>query len=308
MTKISTLFELPTVVYLATTSLVLTGALFLVAGLYDIDSEYRYVALGIGVTMVVCGLALFLFAGGLRKAQSAPESDVREEDIDEIEVEDEVILGDTNQDVSQPLIERDYGGFVECNTKGNGASLCGVTALFAAIGGVSCAFTYFSHDMIYNPYGLICIAVAAVSSVSSMRHILRWGKFGGSRFRFAKNARAGRGISGTIITDNEVVPKGDFKSSLVCQETVRVRSGKKRTSKTYVRWSDEKIINGRAYRSRTGIPVSFGIPDDALSSRDSRAEGTVQWLLTLAAATTGINYAVEFRVDVRGDYDKPRHR
>lgn len=304
MYRVSPLTEFPVVVYIAAAPLVAVGALFLFSGFSDVDSEYQYAAVGIGAVMAVCGLALLFLAGALRRSEPRREAGNFEEELPEEDEEDEE-SSEFGQEIEAPAIERDYGGFVECTTKGDGANVCLMTAFLAVIGGASSAFSYFSSDVIYNPFGLICLAIAAVASVSCMRHIARWKKFGVSRFRFAKNPRAGREFSGTVITDKEVVAKGDYKAVLICQETVRVRSGKNRKSKTYVRWSEESIINGRAYRSRSGIPISFGIPDDALSSRDTRATGEVQWLLTLSAPTTGVNFAAEFRLLVRGNFDRP---
>ncbi|MFQ5705201.1 MAG: hypothetical protein ACE5HT_14425 [Gemmatimonadales bacterium] len=154
-----------------------------------------------------------------------------------------------------------------------------------------------------NKAGLVALVFPAIGVgllVWAVRETLRYRKFGVSVLELTSVPGViGRGIDGVIQANFELDPGELITTKLVCVRRVTTGSGKNRSTSERILWQEEGAAT-EAHRElrRTAIPVSFGIPADAVQSDDSDPDDQVVWRLEAAAKIPGVDYFARFEVPV----------
>lgn len=107
----------------------------------------------------------------------------------------------------------------------------------------------------------------------------------------------GNTFQGTIRTEKEITPTGDYSISLQCLESYQTGSGKHRTTKTNVHWQGKQSVPHRSQSSRAGIPFSFQLPTEAPET-GYFGRNKVNWQLRIDAPAEGVSYVAIFIVPV----------
>ena len=140
----------------------------------------------------------------------------------------------------------------------------------------------------------------AFLALSALRLFMRHRKFGVSTFEMAAvPGVVGGKLAGAILTNRHLDAEDGFVVRLMCEETVTKRRGGESTTSTSVIWEDERVLTGELLegdRSRSAVPVLFGIPYDAAETSQSGRK--IRWRLRLDAAVPGVDYSAEFEVPV----------
>ena len=183
-----------------------------------------------------------------------------------------------------------------------------VLAVWWMRAGYGVRFVFDVHSRNFNPVIFMPILFAALGAFWGARGLLdafRVWRFGTTVLE-AELPFLGGSLKGTIRTDRELSPTGDYTIRLRCIETVQTGSLAARNVR-YVdepRWEGGRIVARGTVRSTTGIPFEIEIPKGvgALPSRPGSelrtAEG-VRWVLEIFAPLRGLNYYALFLVIVR---------
>jgi len=135
-----------------------------------------------------------------------------------------------------------------------------------------------------------------------IRSIAKWRKFGESRIEMASTPGViGGALGGAICVPVHIRPEDGFHLKLTCVNRVTTGSGKHRSTTEHVLWQDERLMKRELLendRSRSAIPVLFGIPYDCRPTDDTDSNNEFLWRLEAKAAVPGIDYQATFDVPV----------
>jgi hypothetical protein len=150
-------------------------------------------------------------------------------------------------------------------------------------------------------FGVIFPLVGLALLVWAVRVTIVWNKFGLSTFKMLSVPGViGGSLSGAIETSVKLRPREGFHLRLACVNRVRIASGKNSSTQETILWQTEKTINEDLLDEphRSGIPVSFQIPADALPTDDTTPTNTIVWRLIAQAKLPGVDYSATFEVPV----------
>lgn len=195
---------------------------------------------------------------------------------------------------------------LKCSTN---LSMISSWALFLVWGGVSAYlyFNYFSGDidwqrdwLLYLFVGAIFPGGALVAFVKALIVTARCCKYGETVFEIPQGSgTVGGKLSGSLRTGHDITQTKEYLFILECLETITYRGSSDGTkSKTHSRWRSEQKFHAQGYKSSRGFPVEFSIPETCLGCYDERAQGSISWVLTIKAATPGLNFEAKFDVPV----------
>ena len=135
----------------------------------------------------------------------------------------------------------------------------------------------------------------------AIRTTIAWKKFGASTFKMLSVPGViGGSLSGAIETSVKLRPQDGFHLRLACVKRVRVGSGKDSSTTETVLWQAEKTMNEDLLDEprRSGIPVSFPIPADAMPTDNTVPTNAIIWRLVAQAKLPGVDYSATFEVPV----------
>lgn len=147
-------------------------------------------------------------------------------------------------------------------------------------------------------FPLVGLAVLAGAVYMTMQHL----KYGVSRFRMASMPGViGGALSGIIQVDRHIEPEDGFHLSLRCIRRYTTGSGKNRSTREDTVWEEKRTMRRELLdtdRTRTVIPVLFGIPYAAEQTTAMGGGNGILWRLLAHARTPGVDYAAQFDVPV----------
>lgn len=111
----------------------------------------------------------------------------------------------------------------------------------------------------------------------------------------------GQVFTGRIRTANDVGATGPYRLRLACEHHTAAGADEDSAGRRHIVVLWEKSLTvPKSTRSDLGIPFSFKIPADGLSSgpRGLANGDTITWKLGISAPTPGLDYAADFVVDV----------
>jgi hypothetical protein len=150
-------------------------------------------------------------------------------------------------------------------------------------------------------FGAIFPIIGLVLLGWAIRNTITWKRFGPSTFKMLSvPGTIGGNLSGAVETSVKVRPQDGFHLKLVCVRRVHIGSGKNSSTSEIVLWQAEKTMNEDLLDEprRSGIPVSFQIPPDALPTDDSVPSNAIVWRLIAQAGLPGVDYSATFEVPV----------
>lgn len=148
---------------------------------------------------------------------------------------------------------------------------------------------------VYAMWGIFPL-LGSCFGVLGIRALVRMNKFGTTLLTIRNmNGTIGGSLNGTIQSTVELKPKGDYSLTLECIEKIATSENK---SKLKTRWKGNTTYRSQAVSSKAGIPVSFTIPAQLPESNLSHGHGQIQWILSIEAPTSGLNYKAKFVVPV----------
>ena len=178
--------------------------------------------------------------------------------------------------------------------------------LVAAVWNLTFGVSFFKQ--LSNPEietgGLVILGLFAIGGglavvAFAIRETLRFLRFGESVCRIhGKAGVLGQTMKGTVSTQAEIKPEGDYDFTLQCIETYWVGSGKNRTSKTEIHWQAQQKVERVGRNSRAGIPFSFDLPKFPPETGSQLVRGQVNWQLSIKAPLKGVDYSAAFVVPV----------
>jgi len=150
-------------------------------------------------------------------------------------------------------------------------------------------------------FGAIFPIIGLGLLVWAIRNTIVWKKFGLSTFKMLSTPGViGGKLGGAIETSVKLRPQDGFHVRLVCVKRVVVGTGKGSSTQETILWQVEKTMKEDLLdeRRRSGIPVSFQIPPDAVPTDDTTPSNTIVWRLIAQAKLPGMDYSATFEVPV----------
>jgi hypothetical protein len=150
-------------------------------------------------------------------------------------------------------------------------------------------------------FGLIFPLIGLLLLIWAIRVAISWKKFGPSIFKMLSVPGViGGNLSGAIETSVKLRPQDGFHLRLACVKRVVVGTGKGSSTQETVLWQVDKTMNEDLLDEprRSGIPVSFQIPPDAMPTDDTMPASKIVWRLIAQAKVPGVDYSATFEVPV----------
>jgi hypothetical protein len=152
----------------------------------------------------------------------------------------------------------------------------------------------------FNPLFLIPAFLFLVGTANVVRAKLgsmRAQRFGRSRLVIEGDVYIGGRIKAKVITDNEVLPTGDWDIRLRCIETIQyTRNNQTRTEEKII-WEEVQKVKPHQCSSRSGVPVDIAIPESCRKIINS-AKGAIHWVIFVRAALEGVDFKATFGIRV----------
>jgi len=149
---------------------------------------------------------------------------------------------------------------------------------------------------------LLFPAAGAGLATWAVRSIVRWRKFGQSRFQMPEvpGVLGGR-LAGVVHAPVHITPEDGFHLTLSCVNKVTSGSGKNRSTKERILWQEKRVMKRELLerdKTRSAIPVLFAVPYDQQPTNDEDSDNEILWRLTVSAKVPGVDYESRFEVPV----------
>jgi hypothetical protein len=186
----------------------------------------------------------------------------------------------------------------------------GIVAVLVLSAAAACAL-YFRLPLVFDPDASNFNPVAFVPvilSLFALKYVIA--AFRGSMLgrRFGKTVMEMEGetvapgatLRGVVRVPVDLAPLGDYEVRLRCVQQTRPTSTSTNL-KDYIRGEQTLRVNAQTVNPREGVPFTFMIPTDAMTTANSdlMTEGSVRWILEVKAPLKGLDFYAIFGVDVR---------
>lgn len=179
------------------------------------------------------------------------------------------------------------------------------------LGAAIAAPVYFPAPLVFdtgspdfNPFGFLPLVLGAIAlryAIPAFRGSMRSRRFGQAVMDLERPTIApGETLKGVIRVPADLAPLGDYEFTLQCVQQARPTSISTNL-KDYIRGEQTLRVSPQAVNARIGIPFSFVIPPNAMTTAAANVmtEGSVRWVLEVKAPLKGIDFYGLYGVEVR---------